>query len=352
MNCVFFFSRKISQMTSQNFSDLTMKNKLVWFFIILSRKVRNLLVSRVLPVLIDFIGRILLLPLFLGFISYKQRLIDLDLFIRFSRLFSDSLFLLLRRRFLSVKFIDGIRKKTSYLLYSLNKRIVDDLTPSVEYFQVSANRNLYSVSVPFASSKEDFARFQSKCLEAPKETLPIIDNTSKYLLAERNLLEDYLKPYDTQVLLKQIPRDSPDQFQHIFDYLHPYISNFSKSDYKITDLRLFETSFSHSKSNVNNRAHLDGGPKGHFKGILYLTDVSVENGPFCVNHGGNYFKPITGNAGTFILFESQSLLHKSLEMKCGSRVTLMIEFLRVPYNLATQDYVTRPLNALNLFSPF
>jgi len=175
--------------------------------------------------------------------------------------------------------------------------------------------------------------------------------SSKYLLYKDIDTINYIDTYHNEIDLHCFPE--PYLVNQLINLLKPNISQYSGSNYYATDIRLFRTSMDiNCGVNTNNKPHLDGSPMGHFKLIVYLDDVNIENGPFCIVENSNDI-PIVGKKGTIILFEHQQQLHRSLPITSGSRSVMMIEFLRLPFKPRAKTLnATRPINAMRLISPF
>lgn len=63
--------------------------------------------------------------------------------------------------------------------------------------------------------------------------------------------------------------------------------------------------------NVNSNLHLDGDVSSSVKCIVYLGDVTEENGPFCyIDPETQKLEVVTGSKGTAIFFKSSAVLHK------------------------------------------
>lgn len=73
--------------------------------------------------------------------------------------------------------------------------------------------------------------------------------------------------------------------------------------------------------------HVDGCPDGVFRAILYLTDVTEENGPFCYKNNAQEIVNVTGSSGTLLLFDANKLNHKAQIPKSGERHVLDLIFL-------------------------
>ncbi|MDJ0737806.1 MAG: phytanoyl-CoA dioxygenase family protein [Nostocaceae cyanobacterium] len=61
------------------------------------------------------------------------------------------------------------------------------------------------------------------------------------------------------------------------------------------------------------------------KAVLYLTDVTEDNGPFTIYHGSEK-KPLTGNKGTLILADTSKYLHHGMPLKNGERMAMFLTY--------------------------
>ena len=71
-------------------------------------------------------------------------------------------------------------------------------------------------------------------------------------------------------------------------------------------------------------AHLDAEEGQKFsmiKALIYITDVTEENGPFTLYHGTDQ-KTLTGNKGTLILVDTSKYLHHGMPLRQGERAVL------------------------------
>ena len=65
-------------------------------------------------------------------------------------------------------------------------------------------------------------------------------------------------------------------------YIGNAIRSFMGGNYRVTDARPFITSLEINRGkNTNNKVHVDGGAPFTKKIIIYLSDVDIDNGPFC-----------------------------------------------------------------------
>ena len=194
------------------------------------------------------------------------------------------------------------------------------------------------------------ANLRSQLLNSNDVLLPV-ESSSKYLLENTSSgFNEMVQKYQTELKLL-VNFDGDLMRQYIDLYLGPYLREFCHSHYRITDVRPFHTSIEiNSGRNTNNKLHTDGGPTGQFKAIIYLSDVTIHNGPFCVRPNKQLL-PITAPSGTVILFDNTSLSHTSLQTFDGSRDVLMLEFIP-SLSLSTSPLESTPLNARQLLNPF
>tara|TARA_B100000674_G_C37915186_1_gene950563 strand:+ start:1001 stop:1849 length:849 start_codon:yes stop_codon:yes gene_type:complete len=129
------------------------------------------------------------------------------------------------------------------------------------------------------------------------------------------------------------------------------IRNFMGSYYRITDARPFITSLDiNNGKNVNNKPHTDSGVPFTAKIIIYLSDVDVKSGPFCIVENGK-IKPILGKCGTVIIFDNMKVEHCSLPIENNSRAALSLEMIPALTSEIIPCY-NRPLNGIQLINPF
>ena len=85
--------------------------------------------------------------------------------------------------------------------------------------------------------------------------------------------------------------------------------------------------------------HRDGNPAGLFRGILYLSDVTEESGPFEIqlNPDKNVVTKVIGPAGSLLVFDAQRYLHRGSPPQKQIRYALDLVF--VPCSVKTQPFV-------------
>ena len=170
----------------------------------------------------------------------------------------------------------------------------------------------------------------------------LVPNNSSYIKYNESHSKDEVKTvcnYDGE-LLKDLVQLS----------IGEKIRNFMGSNFKIIDARLFETNVDiNCGKNVNNKPHVDGGHRITAKVIVYLSDVEVDNGPFCYVEN-NIIKPICGNAGTVILFRNTQLMHCSLPIKKDNRKVVIFEIIPSLQN-NNGSIESKPINAVQMLNP-
>jgi hypothetical protein len=72
--------------------------------------------------------------------------------------------------------------------------------------------------------------------------------------------------------------------------------------------------------------HRDGNPVGIIRGILYLTDVSADCGPFEYQDAAGETHAATGAAGTLLFFDANRLLHRGSPPRGAARKVLDLTF--------------------------
>lgn len=91
-------------------------------------------------------------------------------------------------------------------------------------------------------------------------------------------------------------------------------------------------SLPHAGNGVGQQSmHLDGCPPGVFRAIVYLNDVSEENGPFeYIPVGKSEPVRVTGKAGSTIVFDANAVLHRATPPRVGERWALDLILLVHP----------------------
>jgi hypothetical protein len=71
--------------------------------------------------------------------------------------------------------------------------------------------------------------------------------------------------------------------------------------------------------------HGDGCPAGIIRGIIYLTDVDEQTGPFQYKDAGGVEHTVLGKTGDLLIFDATRLLHRAMPPK--NRVRTAIDFV-------------------------
>ena len=80
-------------------------------------------------------------------------------------------------------------------------------------------------------------------------------------------------------------------------------------DFTIYNFRLVQSLPHHDRGQGPQAFHYDGCPPGVMRGLLYLTDVDADSGPFeYLENKESRFA--TASAGTFLLFDANRLIHR------------------------------------------
>ncbi len=117
-----------------------------------------------------------------------------------------------------------------------------------------------------------------------------------------------IKNFRNQIHMKCLP---------IINSLMGSKSNIFKAwAYKTKNINKKET------SNTQNRLHTDGDIYNAIKCIIYLSDVDLNNGPFCYLNQSNEIVPILGPKGTTIFFKCSILRHKGANTLLNERLAL------------------------------
>lgn len=106
-------------------------------------------------------------------------------------------------------------------------------------------------------------------------------------------------------------------------FLQPATSQLMKSSAEIIRTWAYKTNNIDGQitPNHNGKLHLDGDINSSIKCIVYLNEVSEDNGPFCyLDRKTNKEIYVTGKAGTVIFFRSSKLLHKGTNTVNRERV--------------------------------
>jgi hypothetical protein len=72
--------------------------------------------------------------------------------------------------------------------------------------------------------------------------------------------------------------------------------------------------------------HGDGCPAGVIRGVLYLTDVDEDGGPFQYRTPAGEVRAVTGPAGSFLVFDANRLIHRGSPPKARERFAIDLVF--------------------------
>jgi hypothetical protein len=77
--------------------------------------------------------------------------------------------------------------------------------------------------------------------------------------------------------------------------------------------------------------HRDGCPPGVFRALIYLNDVGPGDGPFeYIPVGSETPTQVTGKAGSMVLFDANTVMHRATPPRTGERLALDLIFLVQP----------------------
>ncbi|HBJ82295.1 MAG TPA: hypothetical protein DDZ88_00135, partial [Verrucomicrobiales bacterium] len=77
--------------------------------------------------------------------------------------------------------------------------------------------------------------------------------------------------------------------------------------------------------------HLDGCPVGVIRGVLYLTDVEVNGGPFQYKDSNGEIVTMLGEVGDCLIFDARRLQHRALPPRVRERKAVDLIFMpRLP----------------------
>ena len=97
----------------------------------------------------------------------------------------------------------------------------------------------------------------------------------------------------------------------INDLIFPVIKDLTHSNLEIIKVWAYRTENNGNLTkNYNGKFHYDGDYKNSLKCIVYLSDVDMNNGPFCYKNKKGKETYVLGKKGTVIFFNSTKLLHK------------------------------------------
>jgi hypothetical protein len=95
-------------------------------------------------------------------------------------------------------------------------------------------------------------------------------------------------------------------------------------------------SIPHGESGVGPQSwHHDGCPPGVFRGVLYLSDVDAESGPFQYRDDAGREHEVLGKTGDLLVFDAMRLEHRATPPK--TRVRSAIDLVFMP-RLPTQEF--------------
>ena len=197
----------------------------------------------------------------------------------------------------------------------------------------------------------DYFAFLGQELSLSDQILGPLVSSDRFILENKHSeVSNYIETYNSEV--KVLCRfDGSLMSKMVEESLGEVIRNYCGSHFRVTDARPFETSFEINNGlNANNAIHKDGGPDGVFKIMIYLSDVTRENGPFCIVDRGQLV-PIEGPAGTVVLFQNRLVDHCALPVLSGRRQVLMLEV--IPSLMLSPDpFEIRPSNSTQIINPF
>jgi hypothetical protein len=77
--------------------------------------------------------------------------------------------------------------------------------------------------------------------------------------------------------------------------------------------------------------HVDGSPAGIIRGVLYLTDVDPETGPFQYRDSEGMEHTVLGKTGDLLIFDAMRLVHRAMPPKNKTRTAIDLVFMpRLP----------------------
>jgi hypothetical protein len=77
--------------------------------------------------------------------------------------------------------------------------------------------------------------------------------------------------------------------------------------------------------------HRDGCPPGVIRGVLYLTDVDEDTGPFQYQDSTSTTQTVIGKTGDLLIFDAMRLLHRAMPPKMHERTAIDLVFMpRLP----------------------
>lgn len=88
------------------------------------------------------------------------------------------------------------------------------------------------------------------------------------------------------------------------------------------------------------KLHLDGGPPGFIRVLLYLSDVDEESGPFEYIDKDGQYQRVTGPAGTLLVFDANAFEHRGSPPRKKQRTVL--DFVLLPKIEGLPDYILWP----------
>ncbi len=249
----------------------------------------------------------------------------------------------------SVQTFDNINAISNYLHNAIGVLAGNLPMPGLEI-----DNNYRSASTAVLSIEKqgfkDYCQFLAEEIRNRHSELKAIESSNIFLLENIHSGWNVSIQYESELQLL-INYDGILMSKIVDTYIGNMIRSFMGTHYRITDARPFITSLGINEGkNYNNKPHTDGGAPFTTKIIIYLSDVDIDNGPFCIVENG-VIKPILGKAGTIIIFENLKVEHCSLPIKKGARAALSLEMIPALTPEIVPCY-NRPLNGIQLLNPF
>lgn len=219
-------------------------------------------------------------------------------------------------------------------------------TESIKSYQKELNKDETSLSM-FESFNQTSLYYSSKIFEP--EDISSMANRLDFSLVEENLapLYDWIggRGKSNDVYNKTCNL-SKEQLYSIYKLIY------SKKCVKIIEscmgsrfitLVKGRKSFPHQDKGLGSQSpHRDGNPPGIKRGILYLSDVDQNSGPFSIILDTSTGKEISicGPKGTFILFDAQKYYHRGLPPR--KKIRCALDFVFIPCKSDTERFILHP----------
>jgi len=144
------------------------------------------------------------------------------------------------------------------------------------------------------------------------------EKISKFTVFKDNILRNmqlfyhYPKNYLTEVSMVRDPLRKINLINKtIQNLIFPIIKDLTHSNLEMIKCWAYRTeNKGRLTRNYNGKFHNDGDYKNSLKCIVYLSDVNINNGPFCYKNKKGEESYILVKKGTVIFFNSTKLLHK------------------------------------------